>query len=137
KVLPCSEESKRARSSYSLWISSRNLNITRARRWGLVAAQAGKAASALAIAFSTSALLASDTLAWTSPVLGLNTSPKRPDAPLTILAADEMIAFPHFRFSLAGARPPPANGALSCCFFSQRSRGPAQSGLLAPAGSLF
>ena len=44
KVLPCSEESSLARSSYSFWISSRNLNITRARRCGLVAAQAGCAA---------------------------------------------------------------------------------------------
>ncbi len=85
KVLPCSEDNSRARSSYSSWISSRNLNMTRARRCGLVAAQRGKAAWALAIAFSTSALLASATLACTSPVLGLKTSPKRPDAPFTSL----------------------------------------------------
>ncbi len=85
KVLPCSEESSRARSSYSPWISSRNLNMTRARRCGLVAAQAGNAASALAMACSTSDLLASATLACTSPVLGLNTSPCRPEAPLTSL----------------------------------------------------
>src|SRR4029077_4803003 len=85
KVLPCSDESSRARSSYSPWISSKNLNMTRARRCGLVAAQAGNAASALAIAFSTLDLLASATLACTSPVLGLNTSPCRPEAPLTSL----------------------------------------------------
>ena len=59
--------------------------MTRARRCGLVAAQAGNAASALAMAFSTSDLLASATLACTSPVLGLNTSPCRPEAPFTSL----------------------------------------------------
>ncbi len=85
KVLPCSEESNRARSSYSPWISSKNLNMTRARRCGLVAAQAGNAASALAMAFSTSDLSASATLACTSPVLGLNTSPCRPEVPFTSL----------------------------------------------------
>src|SRR5271163_4008857 len=85
KVLPCSEESRRARSSYSPWMSSRNLNMTRARRCGLVAAQPGQAASALAIACSTSDFAASATLACTSPVLGLNTSPKRPDVPCTAL----------------------------------------------------
>src|SRR5579862_5105132 len=83
KVLPCSEDNRRARSSYSPWISSKNLNMTRARRCGLVAAQAGNAASALAMAFSTSDILASATLACTSPVLGLNTSPCRPEAPFT------------------------------------------------------
>ena len=41
--------------------------------------------AALAIACSTSDLAASATLACTSPVLGLKTSPKRPDAPLTSL----------------------------------------------------
>src|ERR1700722_10977995 len=85
KVLPCSDDSNRARSSYSPWISSRNLNMTRARRCGLVAAQAGNALSALAIAFSTSDLSASATLACTSPVLGLNTSPCRPEVPFTSL----------------------------------------------------
>jgi len=50
-----------------------------------VAAQAGKADCALAIACSTSDFAASATLAWTSPVLGLKTSPKRPDAPFTAL----------------------------------------------------
>ena len=43
-VLPCSEESSFARLSYSFCTSSRNLNMTRARRWGLVAAQPGCAA---------------------------------------------------------------------------------------------
>ena len=42
----------------SFWISSRNLNITRARRCGLVAAHAGCAAAALAMICSTSAWLA-------------------------------------------------------------------------------
>ena len=59
--------------------------MTRARRCGLVAAQAGCAAAALAMACSTSALLAKATLACTSPVFGLNTSPVRPEPPLTCL----------------------------------------------------
>ena len=75
----------RASVSTSFWMSSRNLNITRARRCGLVAAHAGCAASALAIACSASDLEAKATLAWTSPVLGLNTSPLRPEAPATSL----------------------------------------------------
>src|SRR5262245_13675403 len=37
------------------------------------------------MACSTSECLASATLAWTSPVLGSKTSPKRPDVPLTTL----------------------------------------------------
>src|SRR6516162_1882411 len=85
KVLPCSEESSLARLSNSLCASSRNLNRTRARRCGLVAAQAGCAAAALAMACSTSALLAKATFACTSPVLGLNTSPLRPERPETSL----------------------------------------------------
>ena len=59
--------------------------MTRARRCGLVAAQAGCAAAALAMACSTSDLLANATLACTSPVFGLNTSPVRPEPPLTSL----------------------------------------------------
>ena len=58
--------------------------MTRARRCGLVAAQAGCAACASAIACSTSECFAKATLAWTSPVLGLNTSANRPE-PLTSL----------------------------------------------------
>src|SRR5215467_702933 len=84
-VLPCSDERSLARLSNSRCRSSRNLNITRARRCGLVVAQPGCAAAALAIACSTSARLANATLAWISPVLGLNTSPKRPDAPAICL----------------------------------------------------
>src|SRR5262249_42314141 len=84
-VLPCSEDNSWARLSNSLCTSPRNLNRTRARRCGLVAAQAGCAASALAMACSTSDLLAKLTLACTSPVLGLNTSPLRPDVPATFL----------------------------------------------------
>src|SRR5471030_3063482 len=85
KVLPCSDDRSLARSSYSFATNSRNLNITRARRCGLVAAQAGWAAAELAMAFSTSLLLASATLACTSPVLGSKTSPRRPEVPLTVL----------------------------------------------------
>src|SRR5262245_58276933 len=84
-VLPCSEDKSWARLSNSFCTSSRNLNRTRARRCGLVAAQAGCAASALAMACSTSDFLAKLTLACTSPVLGLNTSPLRPDVPATFL----------------------------------------------------
>src|SRR5262245_32516918 len=84
-VLPCSEDKSWARLSNSFCTSSRNLNRTRARRCGLVVAQAGCAASALAMACSTSDFLAKLTLACTSPVLGLNTSPLRPDVPTTFL----------------------------------------------------
>src|SRR5215469_6365642 len=77
KVLPCSEDRSCARLSYSRCASSRNFNITRARRCGLVAAHAGWAAAALAIASATSTLLAKATRACTSPVLGSNTSPAR------------------------------------------------------------
>ncbi len=54
---PCRVQRRAAAASESIsfWISSRNLNITRARRCGLVAAQPGCAASALAMAASTSA----------------------------------------------------------------------------------
>jgi hypothetical protein len=63
-------------ASASLWwfSSSRNLNITRARRIGGVSAQAGKAACAAATAASTSALLARATWPVTAPVAGLKTS---------------------------------------------------------------
>ena len=79
--------------------------MTRARRCGLVAAQPGKAASALAIAFSTSDLLAKATLACTSPVLGLNTSPCRPDVPLTCLPP---MKWPISRIAVSLARPTPS-----------------------------
>ena len=48
-----------------------------------------------AIACSISARLASATLAWTSPVLGLNTSPNRPERALDLLAADEVADLAH------------------------------------------
>src|SRR5579872_576433 len=85
KVLPCSDDNSRASESNSFCTRSRNLIMTRARRCGLTAAQAGCAASATAMACSTSACLANATLACTSPVFGLNTSPWRPDVPLTSL----------------------------------------------------
>src|ERR1700726_2386699 len=123
KVLPCSEDNSRARSSYSPWISSKNLNMALARRCGLVAAQAGNAASALAMAFSTSDLLASATLACTSPVLGLNTSPCRPEAPLTSLPP---MKWPMSRMDgLPGKRTALGRVDLDllCWFFPRRSRG--------------
>src|SRR5487761_1748891 len=83
KVLPCSEDNSRASESYSFCASSRNLIITRARRCGLTAAQAGCAASATAIACSTSACLAKATLAL----------PAR--CPLDLDAADEMSDLAH------------------------------------------
>src|SRR5882757_2143329 len=58
---------------------------TRARRCGLVAAQAGCAALAFSTAAATSAGDANATLARTSPVIGWNTSPARPLVPLTRL----------------------------------------------------
>ena len=105
RVLPCSEESSLARLSNSFCTSSRNLNRTRARRCGLVAAQAGCAASALAIACSTSDLLAKATLACTSPVLGLNTSPLRPEAPATCLPPMKWPIWRMVSSTKAGLRP--------------------------------
>ena len=55
----------------------------RARIKGGVEDHLGKASAATFTAASTSALLARATLAWTSPVAGLNTSPKRPLLPAT------------------------------------------------------
>ena len=82
-TLPCSavmiaESSVRSRSS-----SSFSLNMTRARRSGGVAAQAGHAAAAAATALLTSAASASATRAMTSPAAGLNTSPNLPLVPAT------------------------------------------------------
>ena len=59
--------------------------MTRARRSGGVAAQAGQAAAAAATALSTSSALASATLAVSSPEAGLNTSPNLPLVPATCL----------------------------------------------------
>src|SRR3954452_14565671 len=59
--------------------------MTRARRCGLVAAHSGCAARAFSTAARTSALDASATLAWTSPVIGSKTSAVRPDVPCTSL----------------------------------------------------
>ena len=73
-TLPCSAVIMCA--SLSLWAlsSSRNLNITRARRIGGVSDHAAKAAWLEATAAATSALLASNTCPLTAPVAGLNTS---------------------------------------------------------------
>ncbi len=79
KTLPCSAVIRWASSSLCLLSSSRNLNITRARRIGGVSAQAGKAAWAAATAASTSARLASATLPVAVPVAGLKTSWVRED----------------------------------------------------------
>src|SRR6476619_3928902 len=69
----------------SRWGSSRNFIITRARRCGLVLAHSTWAALAFSTAARTSALDASATLAWTSPVIGSNTSAVRPELPFTSL----------------------------------------------------
>ena len=76
-TLPCSDVSVAA--SLSMLASTRPLKrkMIRARWSGGVCDQAGKAAAAAATAASTSAVLASDTRACTSPVAGLKTSPKR------------------------------------------------------------
>src|SRR5580700_10929584 len=57
--------------------------MTRARRGGLVAAHSGCAARAFSTTERTSALEASATWAWTSPVIGSKTSADRPEVPLT------------------------------------------------------
>ena len=71
KTLPCSAVIMAAMSSRCLLSSSRNWNITRARRSGGASAQAGKAALAEATAFSTSSTLASCSCRATAPVVGL------------------------------------------------------------------
>jgi hypothetical protein len=99
--LPCSRASSSASSSFSLRISSRNFIITRARRCGLVAAQAGCAAWR-----SRSRLLdlglRRPARPWprTSPVIGWKTSAVRPDVP-DMLAADEMSDLTHFCLPIA------------------------------------
>src|SRR4051795_278876 len=82
-TLPCSELSRCASSSMCASTSSLYLNITRARRCGLVAAQAGCAALAASTAFCRSDAVPRRTWAWTWPWLGSNTSPWRsPEAKL-------------------------------------------------------
>src|SRR5882762_5055944 len=77
-TLPCSDAMRSASSSMWRSISSLKRNITRARVSGEVSDQPAKASFATAIARSTSALEARGTLAASAPVVGLNTSPKRP-----------------------------------------------------------
>ncbi len=77
-TLPCSEATSSANSSMCFSTSSLKRNITRARVTGEVSDQPAKASFALAITRSTSAFEASGTLAASAPVVGLNTSPKRP-----------------------------------------------------------
>ena len=84
-VLPCSFASTSASVSMSRLSRSTNFIITRARRCGLVAAQPTCAALAFCTASHTSEASASGTFAATSPVIGQNTSPKRPERPLTRL----------------------------------------------------
>ena len=71
KTLPCSAVIMAASSSLRWFSSSRNLNITRARRIGGVSDQAGKAAAAAATALSTSCTLPRRTWRATAPVAGL------------------------------------------------------------------
>ena len=75
RVLPCSALTSEARSSMSRSTSSLSLNMTRARRSGVVPAQPGSAALAAWTAASTSAAPAKATRAERSPTAGLNTSP--------------------------------------------------------------
>ena len=96
-VLPCSEASSSASASISPRMSSRKRIITRARFCGLVAAQAGWAAAAFSTAARSSALLASATWAWTSPVEGWNTSANRPLVAADGPAADEVPDRAHAR----------------------------------------
>ena len=69
-VLPCSRASTSASLSLSRATSSMNFISTRARRCGLVAAQAGCAALAFSTAAATSALEASGALARMVPSSG-------------------------------------------------------------------
>ncbi len=74
-VLPCSAVITRASSPALAASSSRNLNITFARRVSDCALHASKPAAAAATARSTSALLANATRRVTAPVAGSVTSP--------------------------------------------------------------
>jgi len=80
-VLPCFGRQQLGKGVVFLVHQRDEFEHHAARRCGLVAAQAGWAASALAMAASTSALLASATLACTSPVFGSKMSPVRPRLP--------------------------------------------------------
>ena len=79
KTLPCSAVIMAASSSLCACSSSRNLNITRARRSGGAPAQAGKAACAAATAALTSSRLASCTWRAMAPVAGWKTGWRRPE----------------------------------------------------------
>ena len=83
-VFPCSALRASASLSISRFNKSTNFIMTRARRCGFVAAHAGCAFAAAAMAVSTSDLDARATFACTSPVAGLNTSAKRPEVPSVI-----------------------------------------------------
>ena len=71
KVLPCSAVMMAARRSALVSTSSRKRNRDRARTWGAVAAQAGKAAAAACTARSTMAASARAASPVTAPVAGL------------------------------------------------------------------
>ncbi len=86
-TLPCSAVTRRQISSAFFSISALNRNITRARRTGGVAAQAGRAFAAAAMAVPNSCAEASGTRAVALPLAGSNTSPKRPLVPATRLPA--------------------------------------------------
>ena len=85
KVLPCSEDSSRARSSYSFCTSSRNLNMHPRAPLRIGRGPAGERGLRIGDGVLDLGCLASATLACTSPVLGSNTSPERPEVPLTSL----------------------------------------------------
>src|SRR2546425_429473 len=92
-TLPCSEAMRSASSSMRRSINSLKRNITRARTSGEVSDQPAKASFATAIARSTSALEARGTLAASAPVVGLNTSPKRPPfSPRTCLPPTKWVS---------------------------------------------
>ena len=80
-TLPCSAVMSPTISS--AWASSSALkrNITRARWRGVVAAQAGRASAAAAMAERVSSALANATVPRSSPVAGLKTCPVRPECP--------------------------------------------------------
>ena len=73
-TLPCSAVMAWAKASLWMCKSSKNLNMTRARRKGGASAQAGNAACAAATACATSAWLAKATWPVTAPLAGLVTA---------------------------------------------------------------
>ena len=125
KVLPCSDERSLARLS-----NSRLHQLEKLEQHACAPLRIGGGPGRLrGLGVGDGVLdlgtcLANATLACTSPVLGLNTSPKRPDAPLHLLAADEMADLAHGSFSLKPNGVGAASHGHCAAFFRDGSRGP-------------